>query len=274
MKAGWAASTARVADADPEDARPRLDLPAAGRLRHHRRLRPVLHRGRHGEAAAVRQQVGAGGGAEPAGRQQPGGHRAHAVRRRRASSRQLPEVRSVQAYAGTAAPFNFNGLVRHYYMRQSPELGDLQINLADKADRARSSHAIALDLRNRLKALHLPQGTTAAGGGSAARPAGAGDAAGGDLRPGRQDAAGGGAGGEEAVQVGAVHRRCHRFLRPSPAAAAHQHRPGRAGIFRRRAERRVRHDPGAVRRRRRSATRIAAPNAIRSRSSSACRSAT
>ncbi len=72
----------------------------------------------------------------------------------------IPEVRSVQAYAGTAAPFNFNGLVRHYYMRQSPEMGDLQINLADKADRERSSHTIALDLRNRLKALHLPEGTT------------------------------------------------------------------------------------------------------------------
>ena len=72
----------------------------------------------------------------------------------------LPEVHSVQAYAGTAAPFNFNGLVRHYYMRQSPELGDLQINLADKNDRARSSHAIALDLRDRLHALHLPEGAT------------------------------------------------------------------------------------------------------------------
>ena len=43
--------------------------------------------------------------------------------------RQLPEVRSIQAYAGTAAPFNFNGLVRHAYMRQSPELGDLQVTL-------------------------------------------------------------------------------------------------------------------------------------------------
>ena len=42
-----------------------------------------------------------------------------------ALARALPEVRSVQAYAGTAAPFNFNGLVRHYYMRQSPELGDV-----------------------------------------------------------------------------------------------------------------------------------------------------
>ena len=45
----------------------------------------------------------------------------------------LPEIRSIQAYAGTAAPFNFNGLVRHAYMRQSPELGDLQLNLAPKA---------------------------------------------------------------------------------------------------------------------------------------------
>ncbi len=72
----------------------------------------------------------------------------------------VPEVHSVQAYAGTAAPFNFNGLVRHYYMRQSPELGDLQINLADKADRARSSHAIALDLRRQLAALALPEGAT------------------------------------------------------------------------------------------------------------------
>ena len=74
--------------------------------------------------------------------------------------RALPEVQSVQAYAGTAAPFNFNGLVRHYYMRQSPELGDLQINLADKNQRNRSSHAIALDLRQRLRALQLPDGAT------------------------------------------------------------------------------------------------------------------
>jgi multidrug efflux pump subunit AcrB len=74
--------------------------------------------------------------------------------------RGLPEVNSVQVYAGTAAPFNFNGLVRHYYMRQSPELGDLQINLLDKADRMRESHAIALDLRKRLAALPLPDGAT------------------------------------------------------------------------------------------------------------------
>ncbi|HLY88341.1 MAG TPA: efflux RND transporter permease subunit, partial [Acetobacteraceae bacterium] len=74
--------------------------------------------------------------------------------------RGLPEVQSVQAYAGTAAPINFNGLVRHYYMRKSPELGDLQINLLDKSGRSRESHAIALDLRKRLTALPLPHGAT------------------------------------------------------------------------------------------------------------------
>jgi multidrug efflux pump subunit AcrB len=72
----------------------------------------------------------------------------------------LPELKSVQAYAGTAAPFNFNGLVRHSFMRKSPELGDLQINLAPKEDRKRASHAIALDLRHRLAALKLPEGST------------------------------------------------------------------------------------------------------------------
>ena len=72
----------RVAAVAAAVARPRLDVPARGRRRHHRRLHAVLHRGGDGEAAAVRQQVGAAGGAEPAGRQQPGGHRTHAVRRR------------------------------------------------------------------------------------------------------------------------------------------------------------------------------------------------
>jgi multidrug efflux pump subunit AcrB len=73
----------------------------------------------------------------------------------------LPEIRSVQTYAGTAAPFNFNGLVRHYYLRAAPELGELQINLAPRSERKRSSHAIALDLRERLKELSLPPGAVA-----------------------------------------------------------------------------------------------------------------
>jgi multidrug efflux pump subunit AcrB len=71
----------------------------------------------------------------------------------------LPEVTAAQAYAGTAQPFDFNGLVRHYYLRQSPELGDLHVELKPKDARSRSSHAVALDLRQRLGALNLPEGT-------------------------------------------------------------------------------------------------------------------
>jgi multidrug efflux pump subunit AcrB len=73
-------------------------------------------------------------------------------------TRTLPEVKSVQAYAGTPAPFNFNGLVRHFYLRESPEQGELQVNLWDKADRHRASHDIALELRMKLATLKLPQG--------------------------------------------------------------------------------------------------------------------
>ncbi len=72
----------------------------------------------------------------------------------------LPETVSIQAHAGTAAPFNFNGLVRHSYLRRAPELGDLQINLSPKGERRRSSHAVALDLRRKLAALALPDGST------------------------------------------------------------------------------------------------------------------
>lgn len=75
-------------------------------------------------------------------------------------ARGLPEAQSLQTYAGQPAPFNFNGLVRHYYLRQSPELGEIQVNLLPKSDRKRASHAIALDLRQRLHALALPPGST------------------------------------------------------------------------------------------------------------------
>jgi multidrug efflux pump subunit AcrB len=76
-----------------------------------------------------------------------------------AVARQLPEVTSIAAYAGTPAPFNFNGLVRHYYLRQQPEMGELAVNLADKSERSRESHAIAIDLRKRIGALAFPKGT-------------------------------------------------------------------------------------------------------------------
>jgi multidrug efflux pump subunit AcrB len=64
----------------------------------------------------------------------------------------LPEVLNYQAYAGTSAPVTFNGLVRQYFLRQGPLVGDLQINLVDKHDRNRQSHDIALALRPTLQA--------------------------------------------------------------------------------------------------------------------------
>ena len=59
----------------------------------------------------------------------------------------IPEVTDYQAYAGTAAPINFNGLVRQYYLRSGPEVGDIQVNLLDKHKRSRDSHAIAAAAR-------------------------------------------------------------------------------------------------------------------------------
>lgn len=58
-----------------------------------------------------------------------------------------PEVRHLQVYSGTAAPINFNGLVRQYYFRQSPEVGDIQVNLVDKGERDQKSHIIATRVR-------------------------------------------------------------------------------------------------------------------------------
>lgn len=72
----------------------------------------------------------------------------------------VPEITAFQTYAGTAAPFNFNGLVRHYALRASPELGDVQVNLTPKEARQRTSHAIALELRRRLSDLAVPADTS------------------------------------------------------------------------------------------------------------------
>ena len=60
---------------------------------------------------------------------------------------EMPEVMAVQTYAGTAQPFNFNGMVRHYYLRQQPWQGDLLVQLLDKDDREKSSHQIAEEAR-------------------------------------------------------------------------------------------------------------------------------
>jgi len=65
----------------------------------------------------------------------------------------VPEVTDYQAYAGTAAPINFNGLVRQYYLRAGSEQGDIQVNLVDKHARHEQSHAIATRVRPALQAI-------------------------------------------------------------------------------------------------------------------------
>jgi len=62
-------------------------------------------------------------------------------------------VTDYELYIGTASPFNFNGLVRHYYMRQGPNVADIQVNLLPKDERSEQSHDIAKRLRPKLQAV-------------------------------------------------------------------------------------------------------------------------
>ena len=64
-----------------------------------------------------------------------------------------PEVTHFQTYVGTAAPINFNGLVRHYDLRRGANVADIQVNLLDKGDRDAQSHAIAKRVRPGLQAI-------------------------------------------------------------------------------------------------------------------------
>jgi len=73
----------------------------------------------------------------------------------------VPEITDYQAYAGTASPINFNGLVRQYYLRAAPELGDIQVNLADKHHRSRQSHEIAISVRAAVEAIGRKAGGNA-----------------------------------------------------------------------------------------------------------------
>ncbi|MBL0939174.1 MAG: efflux RND transporter permease subunit [Gemmatimonadaceae bacterium] len=73
----------------------------------------------------------------------------------------VDEVTSTQVYAGTAAPFNFNGLVRHYFMRSGPNVADVQVNLAPKHERDRQSHAIAVAVRPTIDSIAQRYGASA-----------------------------------------------------------------------------------------------------------------
>jgi multidrug efflux pump subunit AcrB len=61
--------------------------------------------------------------------------------------RDVPEVTDYQVYVGTSAPFNFNGLVRHYFLREGANVADIQVNLADKHERDLKSHDLAKGIR-------------------------------------------------------------------------------------------------------------------------------
>jgi multidrug efflux pump subunit AcrB len=61
-----------------------------------------------------------------------------------------PEVVDLETYVGTASPFNFNGLVRHYYLRQGSNVADIQVNLLPKGGRKLQSHEIAKQVRQLL----------------------------------------------------------------------------------------------------------------------------
>ncbi len=65
--------------------------------------------------------------------------------------RQVPEITDMQVYVGTSAPFNFNGLVRHYFLRSGPLVADIQVNLLPKHHRSRASHDIAKAVRELLQ---------------------------------------------------------------------------------------------------------------------------
>ena len=70
-----------------------------------------------------------------------------------AAIRQEPEVTNYQIYAGLAAPYNFNGLVRHYYLRRGASSADIQVNLAAKQERSAQSHDIAKRIRPAVAAI-------------------------------------------------------------------------------------------------------------------------
>lgn len=73
-----------------------------------------------------------------------------------------PEVINYQVYAGTASPYNFNGLVRHYFMRSGPNVADIQVNLKPKHDRDSQSHDIARRIRPGVAAIAARHGAAVA----------------------------------------------------------------------------------------------------------------
>jgi len=74
--------------------------------------------------------------------------------------RTMPEVTDYQVYVGTSAPFNFNGLVRHYFLRSGANVADIQVNFVHKEKRDLQSHDLAKKVRDMLVPLAEPLGVT------------------------------------------------------------------------------------------------------------------
>lgn len=74
----------------------------------------------------------------------------------------VPEVINYQIYAGTSSPYNFNGLVRHYYLRSGPDKADIQVNLLPKDERTKESHEIAKEVRPAIAAIAKKYGAAVA----------------------------------------------------------------------------------------------------------------
>ncbi|MCP5137718.1 MAG: efflux RND transporter permease subunit [Gammaproteobacteria bacterium] len=85
---------------------------------------------------------------------------AAAVKQMAEAVRKMEEVTALQTYVGTAQPFDFNGMVRHYYLRDKPWQAELHVQLVDKHERKRSSHALALAARGVLKPIADKFGAT------------------------------------------------------------------------------------------------------------------
>ncbi len=78
---------------------------------------------------------------------------AQAAREIAAAVRTEPEVTDYQIYVGVSAPYNFNGLVRHYFLRRGANVADIQVNLLPKGERSAQSHDIAKRVRPRVAAI-------------------------------------------------------------------------------------------------------------------------
>jgi multidrug efflux pump subunit AcrB len=72
--------------------------------------------------------------------------------------RRVPEVRDFTLYAGLASPMDFNGMVRHYFLRQGPNVAEIRVTLAPKREREMQSHTLLLRLRERLEATARREG--------------------------------------------------------------------------------------------------------------------